>query len=170
MRWGRGRLMVAVWALAIAACARTESPPEQRRLAPTPAPAAPPARGETETAPPAASDAATRRLTLALARVDALTEGDVAAVAQIERDGADQQGLAALDLRFAQTRQRLMTDVRLAELGRGLAPEARRAVAEHTRARHEALLARLAAAGRRHRAQPPVPGAGRAPRPAAAAP
>lgn len=89
-------------------------------------------------------------------RIEALTVDANRAVTAIEAKPPTQAQLIALNAVFSDTKRTLMTDATLAVIGLQLDPPARAAVAAFTKRRHDELMARLAAAGRRHR-QPSKP-------------
>ena len=90
-------------------------------------------------------------LDAAAARIDALTMDAEAAVAKIEQRPPTQTELIRLNAVFSDTKRALMTDATLAALGLGLDKSARAAVARYSKRKHDLLMQRLAAAGRKHR-------------------
>ncbi len=79
-------------------------------------------------------------------------------MALVEARPPSKATLIRLDAAFVDTRRLLTTDKALAQLGERLTPVERAAVKRYARLRYEALKARVAAAGRRHRAALGAPG------------
>jgi len=87
------------------------------------------------------------------ARIETITAKAAAMVRRVEGRAPDRMMLLRLDKVFIDTRREMTTDKRLAELGRQLTETEKAAAARFTKARYEALKGRVAAAGKRHRAE-----------------